>query len=132
MLQTPDDVLTLQEIIHKTKPEIILNSVAWGTLYFWLLSNFSKTKKIIGVDIFIPDDLKRRLFSKSKSKKIKLINADSTSFKTFSKIKKICGNYRSILIHLDSNHTKDHVLKEILLYSKLIKKNNYLIVGIQL
>ena len=132
MLQTPDDILTLQEIIHKTKPEIILEiGVAWaGTLLLYdSLSNFSKTKKIIGVDIFIPEDLKRRLFSKSKSKKIKLINADSTSFKTFSKIKKICGNYRSILIHLDSNHTKDHVLKEILLYSKLIKKNNYLIVG---
>ena len=33
------------------------------------------------------------------------------------------------MIHLDSDHTKDHVLKEIKLYSKLLKKNNYLIVG---
>ena len=41
----------------------------------------------------------------------------------------MCGKYKNILIHLDSNHTKDHVLKELKLYSTLIKKNNYLIVG---
>ena len=70
MLQTPDDVLTLQEIIHTTKPEVILEiGVAWANITTYdSLSNFSKTKKIIGVDIFIPEDLKRRLFSKSKSK----------------------------------------------------------------
>ena len=60
---------------------------------------------------------------------IKLITADSTSDKTFKKIKKMCGKYKNILIHLDSDHTKQHVFKEINLYSKLLKKNNYLIVG---
>ncbi len=132
MLQTSDDILTLQEIIFKTKPEIIIEiGVAWaGTLLLYdTLSNFAGIKKIIGVDIFIPDDLKKRIFSKSKSKKIKLITADSTDIKTFQKIKKLCGKYKNILIHLDSDHTKNHVLKEINLYSKLLKINNYLIVG---
>lgn len=132
MLQTSDDILTLQEIIFKTKPEIVIEiGVAWaGTLLLYdTLSNFAGIKKIIGVDIFIPDDLKKRIFSKSKSNKIKLITADSTDIKTFQKIKKLCGKYKNILIHLDSDHTKNHVLKEINLYSKLLKKNNYLIVG---
>lgn len=132
MLQTPDDILTLQELIFKTKPDVIIEiGVAWaGTLLLYdTLSNFSGTKKIIGVDIFIPDDLKKRIFSKSKSKKIKLLTADSTDKITFNKIKKLCGKYKNILIHLDSNHTKDHVLKEINLYSNLLKKNNYLVVG---
>tara|TARA_B100000029_G_C17503595_1_gene933598 strand:+ start:596 stop:1336 length:741 start_codon:yes stop_codon:yes gene_type:complete len=132
MLQTPDDILTLQEIIFETKPDIIIEvGVAWaGTLLLYdTLSNFAGIKKIIGIDIFIPNDLKKRIFSKSKSKKIKLIAADSTNLKTFEKIKKLCGKYKNILIHLDSDHTKDHVLKEINLYSKLLKKNNYLIVG---
>ena len=132
MLQTPDDILTLQEIIYKTKPDVIIEvGVAWaGTLLLYdTLSKFTKTKKIIGVDIFIPKDLKKRIFSKSNSKKIKLITADSTTNETIKKIKKICGNYKNILIHLDSNHTKKHVLAEIKLYSKLLKKNNYLIVG---
>ena len=132
MLQTPDDIITLQELIFETRPDVIIEiGVAWaGTLLLYdTLSNFSGTKKIIGVDIFIPDDLKKRIFSKSRSKKIKLLNADSTSKITFNKIKKLCGQYKNILIHLDSNHTKNHVLKEINLYSSLLKKNNYLIVG---
>ena len=132
MLQTPDDVITIQEIMFETKPDIIIEvGVAWaGTLLLYeTLSEFTKTKKIIGIDTFIPNDLKKRIFSKKKLNKIKLINGDSTSDSIFKKVKKMCGNYKNILIHLDSNHTKDHVLKEINLYSKLIKKNNYLIVG---
>ena len=31
MLQTPDDILTIQEIIWETKPDVILEvGVAWG------------------------------------------------------------------------------------------------------
>ena len=47
--------------------------VAWaGTLLLYTLSNFVGIKKIIGIDVFMPNDLKKD-FSKSKSKKIKLI-----------------------------------------------------------
>ena len=66
---------------------------------------------------------------KKKTNKIKLISGDSTSESIFKKIKKMCGSYKNILIHLDSDHTKNHVLKELHLYSTLIKKNNYIIVG---
>ena len=132
MLQTPDDVLTIQELIFKTKPDIIIEvGVAWaGTLLLYeSLSNYTNTKKIIGIDLFIPEDLKKRIFVKKKTNKIKLITGDSTSESIFNKVKKMCGKYKSILIHLDSNHTKSHVLKELNIYSTLIKKNNYLIVG---
>lgn len=132
MLQTPDDIITIQELIFKTKPEIIIEvGVAWaGTLLLYeSLSNYTNTKKIIGIDIFIPQDLKKRIFAKKKTNKIKLITGDSTSHTIFKKIKKLCGKYKNILIHLDSDHTKNHVLKELNLYSTLLKKNNYIIVG---
>jgi cephalosporin hydroxylase len=132
VLQTPDDILTIQELVFKSKPEVIIEvGVAWaGTLLLYdSLANFCNIKKIIGVDIYIPRDLKKRIFSKSKSKKIKLITGDSTSHLTYEKIKKICNNYKRVLVHLDSNHTKDHVLKELNLYSNLLKKNDYIIVG---
>ena len=59
MLQTPDDILTLQELLFKTKPDIIIEvGVAWaGTLLLYeTLSSYTQTKKIIEVDIFIPND----------------------------------------------------------------------------
>ena len=58
----------IQEIVTETKPDIILEiGVAWaGTLLLYdTLASYAKIKKIIGVDIFIPSDLKRRIFSKS-------------------------------------------------------------------
>ena len=31
MIQTPDDILAFQEIIHKTRPEVIIEiGIAWG------------------------------------------------------------------------------------------------------
>ena len=35
---------------------------------------------------------------------------------------------KRVLVILDSNHTADHVLEELEMYSQLIKKNDYIIV----
>ena len=49
--------------------------------------------------------------------------------KFFEKLKAKIKNNKGILIHLDSNHTKKHVLNELNIYSKLCKKNDIIIVG---
>ena len=36
---------------------------------------------------------------------------------------------KKVMVILDSDHTHDHVYKELELYSKIIKKNQYLICG---
>ena len=131
-LQTPEDVVAIQELIYKTKPEVILEiGLAWGGT-FLLYDSLSKNlgiKKIIGVDTYIPSDLKIRLKKKIKNCSYKLIQGDSTSQNTIKKILSYAGNYKNILIHLDSDHTRDHVYKELNLYSKLLKKKNYIIVS---
>ena len=132
LLQTTDDIIAIQEIIFKTKPDVILEiGVAWGGT-FLLYDSLSKNigiKKIIGVDTYIPNDLKKRLNQKIKNCSYKLINADSTSMKTIKKILNYIGKYKNILIHLDSDHTRDHVLKELDLYSNLLRKGNYIVVS---
>ena len=132
ILQTPEDIIILQEIISSLKPEVIIEvGVAWGgtMLFYDSLSKQNNIKKIIGIDIYIPEHLKKSIIKKSKNKNTSLYEGDSTSLKLFEKIKKKIKNYRGILIHLDSNHTKDHVLKELNLFSKLCKKNDVIIVG---
>ena len=62
MLQTPEDVIKMQEVIFKIKPDIILEvGVAWGgmMLFYDTLANIMPIKKIFGIDIFIPKDLKK-------------------------------------------------------------------------
>ena len=85
-------------------------------------------KKIIGVDIFIPDDLKERLYSNKKlSDRIELITGSSIEEENINKIKKIVGNSKKVLVILDSHHTHDHVLKELNLYEQFVGKGYYLL-----
>ncbi len=131
LLQTPEDLIILQEIIAKTKPEVIIElGVAWGgsMLYLDSLAKCFPIKKIIGIDIFIPNDLKKRL-AKKISTKAKLIEDDTCSAEVKKYLLKLKKKYKRFLIHLDSDHTKNHVLKELNFYSSLISKNDYIIVG---
>ena len=129
ILQTPDDLFAQQEIIFKTKPEVIIETgVCWGgsILFYNMMSKIIPIKKIIGIDIFIPNPLRNRL-KKSCDKKLILFNEDSTDLNLISKLKKITQKFNSFFIHLDSNHTHEHVLKELNLYSGFLKKGNYII-----
>lgn len=132
LLQTPEDLIVLQEIISKHKPQVIIElGVAWGgsILYLESLSKtFKFIKKIIGIDIFIPIDLKKRL-KKKISSKTKLIEDDTCSIDVKKYIFNLKKKYKRFLIHLDSDHTERHVLKELNFYSDILSINDYLIVG---
>lgn len=131
ILNIAQDIFAMQEIIYSYKPEYIIEiGVAWGgsLLFYSNLLNLNKGKKIIGIDIFVPKDLKKRIFKdKKQSKNIILMQADSTSEKTLEKVKNIVKKSKKVIVILDSNHTEDHVLKELNLYSGLVKKGGYLI-----
>jgi cephalosporin hydroxylase len=131
ILNIPPDILALQEIIYKTKPDYIIETgVAWGGSILFLASMLKifGGKKVIGVDTFIPRNVKKVVNKdKNLSKFIKLLKGDSTNTKIVSIIKKITKRSKKILIILDSYHTHEHVLKELNIYSKFVKKNNYLI-----
>lgn len=128
ILQTPEDIVTQQEIIFKTKPEVIIETgVCWGgsILFYNMMSKILPIKKIIGIDIFIPKELKIRL--KKKCKNLILFEEDSTSEKLQKNLKRLLKNYKNFYIHLDSHHTHNHVLKELNIYSKFLNKNNYIV-----
>ena len=133
VLNLPQDMFAFAEIIYRTRPEFIIElGVAWGgsLLFYSTLLQILGGKNVIGVDVYIPDDLKTRLASHGKiSKKIILINGSSTNEGTVAKIKSILEGSRKILIILDSLHTHKHVLKELKIYSQFVGKDYYLICG---
>ena len=92
ILNLPQDLFAIQEIIWRSKPEYIIEiGVAWGgsLLFQAMLMDYIGGKKIIGVDIYIPNDLKRRIYSHKKLKnKIELIEGSSIENETVEKVKK--------------------------------------------
>jgi cephalosporin hydroxylase len=133
LLNLTQDMFAIQNIIWETRPDYIIEvGVAWGgsLLFEATLLELLGGSKVIGVDIFIPEDLKARIFSHNKlANLIELIEGGSTSESTIEKIKKIIGTSKKTLIILDSYHTHEHVLNELNIYSQFIGKGCYLICG---
>ena len=133
VLQLPQDMFAFQEIIYRTRPKYIVEvGVAWaGSLLFYAtLLEVLGGESVIGVDVYMPDDLKERVASKGRlSDRIRLINASSTDGETLQQIREIIDGSSEVMVILDSDHTHDHVLKELQLYSPLVGEGHYLICG---
>ena len=132
-LQLPHDMFALQECIYQCRPDYIVEcGVAWGgTLLFYAsLLKLLGGKKVIGVDIFIPDDLRTRLEAKVPFPgAIELIAGSSVEAATASKVEAITGRGGRTMVILDSHHTHDHVLQELRFYAPLVGPGSYLICG---
>ena len=132
IIKFPNDILVMQEIIWKVKPDVIIETgvARGGSLIFFasMLKLIKKNWKVIGVDI---DIRKKNRIAIQKhflyKKNIKLLEGSSTSDEIIKKLKKYLTR-KKVLVVLDSMHTEKHVLKELELYSKLVSKDSYLIV----
>jgi len=133
ILNLPQDMFALQEIIYKTRPRFIIElGIAWGgsLLFYSTLIEVLGGERIIGVDTYIPDDLRKLLSAYGKlSERLTLIHGSSIEQHTLRQVQSIIGNCREVMIVLDSFHTHDHVLKELRLYSPLVGKGLYLVCG---
>lgn len=133
LLNLPQDMFAIQEIVWRTKPDFIIEvGVAWGggLLFDATLLEQLGGKKVIGVDIFIPDDLRERLSSHGKlSERLELIEGSSTSPETIEQIKNILDGSKKVLVILDSHHSHEHVLNELNVYAPLLDEGQYLICG---
>jgi cephalosporin hydroxylase len=131
VLQLPHDLLALQEIIFATRPRYIVETgVAWGgaMLFYASLISLLGGDSAIGVDIYIPDDLRQRLMKFGAiSERIELINGSSIDAGIVERVRGLVGGHRDVLVVLDSNHSHEHVLTELREYSPLVGKGHYLV-----
>ena len=131
ILNLPQDMFALQEIIYRTRPKYIIEiGVAWGgaMLFFSTLMEILGGEKIIGVDIYMPPDLKERLASHGRlSERLELVNGPSLDAATLDKVRSIVGECREVMVILDSYHTHEHVLNELNAYFPFVGKGQYLV-----
>lgn len=130
LIQLPEDVLRIQEVIYRVKPDIIIETgVAHGgslILYASLCKAIGKGK-VIGVDIEIREHNRQAIEAHELSSYIQLIEGDSIAETTVSQVKKLIPKNNTIFVILDSNHTKTHVKAELELYAPLVTKDSYIV-----
>jgi cephalosporin hydroxylase len=86
-----------------------------------------KDSFVIGVDIDIRKHNRQEIEKSRFFDRIKLIEGSSVDPSVVDQVSKLVGSKKCLLI-LDSNHTHDHVLKELNLYEGLVKQGSYIIV----
>ena len=131
IIQYPQDMIAVQELIWKTKPDLIIEiGIAHGGSLIFSASilELLGKGKVVGVDIDIRKHNKKEIEKHPLKKRIIMLEGSSLDESILKKVKKIAQNKKRVLLFLDSFHTHDHVLKELELYSPLVKKGGYIIV----
>ena len=127
--QNPCDLWVMQEIISEVKPDYIIETgtlKGGSTLYMaMVLGMVNKNGRIITVDIN-PQVGRAKKYDVFKER-IEVITSDSVDPKTIEKIARLVKG-RKVMVTLDSLHTKEHVLKELRVYSKFVSLGSYLVV----
>lgn len=121
IIKYPEDIVLIQEAFFQFQPDAVVEvGVARGggiVLAHSLQKLLGLSPKILGIDIkFHPHTIEAlRSFVKEG---VELFEADSTSFESEQKIKEFLSQTHRPFITLDSNHTHDHVLRELLIIDK--------------
>ena len=131
IIQYPQDMIATQEIIWSVKPDLIIETgIARGGSLIFSASILQMIGKgsVLGIDIDIRKHNKIAIKKHPLSKRITMIEGSSIDEKVVNKVKTIAKTKKRVMVFLDSNHTYEHVLKELELYSSLVKKGSYIIV----
>jgi cephalosporin hydroxylase len=130
-IQVPQDIVALQEIIWKTKPDLIIETGiahGGGLIFYASMLELLGEGEVIGIDVEIRPHNRKEIEKHSLSKRIIMFEGSSTDDKIVKEVEKIVKRHKKVMVCLDSLHTHEHVLNELNIYSKFVTKGNYLIV----
>lgn len=131
IIQLPEDVLRVQEIIYRVQPDVIIETgiAHGGSLIFYAsLCHAMGKGRVIGIDCEIRTHNRERLENHALKPYISLIEGDSVSEPIISQVKKQLSPGETVMVILDSNHSYDHVSKELQAYAGFVTSGSYLIV----
>lgn len=147
IIQFPADMVALQEIVWATKPDLIIETgIAHGGSLIMSASLLSMLdycdalaqkavldpanarRHVLGIDIDIRAHNRAAIEAHPLSQKITMIEGSSVDVVVASRVKTFAARYANVLVCLDSNHTAEHVLKELELYAPLVSIGSYCIV----
>jgi len=132
IIQYPQDMVALQEIIWEIKPDLIIETgiAHGGSLIFSasMLELLGNNGQVLGVDIDIREHNKQEIEKHPLARRIKMIQGSSTDEAIIHQVYDFARGHNKIMVILDSNHTHEHVKKELDAYAPLVSLDSYLIV----
>lgn len=136
VIQFPDDIVIMQELIWKVRPDVIIETgVAHGgsAILFASILELIGSGKVIAIDIEIRKYNYLAIKAHPLSRRIELIEGSSTDRETVRKVEEKMQGANNAVVLLDSDHSFKHVQEEMEIYSRFILPGGYMVVmdGIQ-
>jgi len=127
--QNPNDVWITQEILYEQKPDLMVEA---GTKYagsalIWamLLKEVNPNARVITIDI--EDKIGRARNLALFRERIDFLLGSSTDPKIVEEVRRRAAG-KKVVVLLDSNHSRNHVLAEMRAYSPMVNIGSYMIV----
>lgn len=147
IIQYPQDIVALQEVIWKTKPDLIIETgiARGGSLVFsasmlalleycdavstgCVVDPRNPSRIVVGVDIDIRAHNRDAIDAHPMRSRINMIQGSSIATEIVDQVRAYTQGRNSVLVILDSNHTYAHVLEELKFYAPMVTAGSYCIV----
>ncbi|MEO6729914.1 MAG: cephalosporin hydroxylase family protein [Ferruginibacter sp.] len=131
IIQYPQDMMAMQEIVWNVKPDLIIETgIAHGgsLIYYASLLELIGKGEVLGIDIDIREHNRIEIEKHPMFKRITMIQGSSIDPAIVAEVEAHTKGKQTVLVTLDSNHTHDHVLDELKMYSPFVSLNSYIVV----
>jgi cephalosporin hydroxylase len=137
IIQYPQDMIALQEIIWKVQPDLIVETgIAHGGSLIFSASLLElnaacggpQDARVLGIDIDIRAHNREAIEQHPLARRIDMIQGSAVDDAVAAQVLAAAQRRKRVLVILDSNHTHAHVARELELYSPLVGKGSYLVV----
>jgi cephalosporin hydroxylase len=132
VIQFPQDLLALQEIVWAVKPEVVVETgiARGGSLVFYasLLKLLGGERRVIGIELDLRPHNRAALEAHPMFPGISLVDGSSIDPDVVGRVAATIAGRGPVMVALDSNHTHEHVLAELHAYAPLVTPGSYLVV----
>jgi cephalosporin hydroxylase len=128
VIQLPEDMIRTQEVIYRLKPDVIVETgIAHGgsLIYYASLCKAMGKGRIVGIDIEIRPHNREAIEAHELYPMISMVEGNSVAAEIVSQVDELVGDAKTVLLILDSNHTREHVLAELEAYHHLVTPGSY-------
>jgi cephalosporin hydroxylase len=119
----PLDLWVYQEIIVETRPDVIIETgtdEGGSALFMAAMCDLAGHGRVVTIDIAAK--------ATPTHPRVRYISGDSVSPQTFADVTREIAPEESAMVVLDSSHSRAHVLRELRLWERLVRKGHYVIV----
>ena len=136
IIQYPQDMIAMQEIIWEVKPDLIIEtgiahggSLIFSAAMLELVASCTGIEgEVIAIDIDIRPHNRKAIEEHPMYKRISMIEGSSIAPEIVAQVVEKAKGKKRVLVFLDSNHTHDHVLAELEAYAQLTTIDSYCVV----